>query len=483
MIGITNEHQESKYTPRTLTARSSFSAVPSSRHLSVSPNTRKRIHSAPIDREPKHFEATVLSGRTSPNIYTISVSNTNGVDESLPLPEHITPTQYRPETARSTKSNILVISPNLIENTIPGQYEAPPLAEEEYIGEKELQKSRLPPQRRSENCAMPDSLDVSTAKKCCCCCGFTLFILIFIVVICASSLHTIDEGNVGIYFVHGALNERFTEPGTHWALPFVTDVEQVTIRPVTSTMKSIRTITKDGIGNTFSGVQVISDIKREYLIPLIRRFGVEFREALIFDRISEELRIFCANHTVDQVYNEMFLDIVDIVKDRVTLSISKLIGNESVKILNLVIPKPEIPLDIARNYKQVKVQWTEQLVAQQQQKTDRIKKETESIKAVLDAEREKKVLAIEIEKDILEKEGAKNLSSLENAIVREREENEANVANYRKTQEAEANARLYTKDYVRLELAKSMSENTKFFFSGESSPLGAVLTKIMGENK
>jgi len=219
------------------------------------------------------------------------------------------------------------------------------------------------------------------------------------------------------------------------------------------------------------------------LIPLIRRFGVEFREALIFDRISEELRIFCANHTVDQVYNEMFLDIVDIVKDRVTLSISKLIGNESVKILNLVIPKPEIPLDIARNYKQVKVQWTEQLVAQQQQKTDRIKKETESIKAVLDAEREKKVLAIEIEKDILEKEGAKNLSSLENAIVREREENEANVANYRKTQEAEANARLYTKDYVRLELAKSMSENTKFFFSGESSPLGAVLTKIMGENK
>ena len=482
MIGTTNENQESKYIPRTLTARSSFSAVPSSRHLSVSPNTRKRIHSAPIDRQPKHFEASSLSGRASPNIYTISTSISNGVNESLPLPEHITPTQYRPETARSTKSSILVISPNTLESKIPGKYEAPPLAEEEYIGEKELQKSRLPPQRRLENCAMPE-FEFSTAKKCCVCSGITLFILIFVVVICADSLHTIEEGNVGIYFVHGALDERFTFPGTHWAIPFVTDVQQVTIRPVTSTMKSIRTITKDGIGNTFSGVQVISDIKKEYLIPLIRRFGVEFREALIFDRISEELRIFCANHTVDQVYNEMFLDIVEIVKERVTLSISKLIGNESVKILNLVIPKPEIPLDIARNYKQVKVQWTEQLVAQQQQKTDKIKKETESIKAVLDAEREKKVLAIEIEKDILEKEGAKNLSSLENAIVKEREENVANVANYRKTQEAEANARLYTKDFVRLELAKSLSQNTKFFFSGESSPLGAVLTKIMGENK
>ena len=69
-----------------------------------------------------------------------------------------------------------------------------------------------------------------------------------------------------------------------------------------------------------------------------------------------------------------------------------------------------------------------------------------------------------------------------NAIIKEREENQANVENYRKTQEAEANARLYTKDFVRLEMAKSLSENTKFFFSGESSPLGAVLTKIMGEN-
>ena len=53
---------------------------------------------------------------------------------------------------------------------------------------------------------------------------------------------------------------------------------------------------------------------------------------------------------------------------------------DGIEILNLVVPKPEIPLDIAQNYKQVKVQWTEQLVATQQQKTERIKKETELIK-------------------------------------------------------------------------------------------------------
>ena len=79
------------------------------------------------------------------------------------------------------------------------------------------------------------------------------------------------------------------------------------------------------------------------------------------------------------MYNTKFLDIVDTVlaktKDKI-----RTLGEDGIEILNLVIPKPEIPLDIARNYKQVKVQWTEQLVATQQQKTERIKKETELIK-------------------------------------------------------------------------------------------------------
>ena len=86
-------------------------------------------------------------------------------------------------------------------------------------------------------------------------------------------------------------------------------------------------------------------------------------------------------------------------------------------------------------------------------------------------------------KDLLQKEGERNLSALNNAIIRDREENQANVDNYKKTKDAEANKRLYTKEFIRLQMAQSLSQNTKFFFSGESSPLGAVLAKIMGENK
>ena len=60
-----------------------------------------------------------------------------------------------------------------------------------------------------------------------------------------------------------------------------------------------------------------------------------------------------------------------------------------------------------------------------------------------------------------------------------REESNADVEHYKKVKQAEANSRLYTDQYVRLELAKALSNNTKYFFSGENSVLGGLLSKIM----
>ena len=52
---------------------------------------------------------------------------------------------------------------------------------------------------------------------------------------------------------------------------------------------------------------MISDVEVTQLVAMIRQYGMEFKEALVYDRIREELRIFCANHTIDEVYNTMFL--------------------------------------------------------------------------------------------------------------------------------------------------------------------------------
>ena len=100
--------------------------------------------------------------------------------------------------------------------------------------------------------------------------------------------------------------------------------------------------------------------------------------------------------------------------------------------------------------------------------------------AVEDAEREKKVLEIDIQKEILRKEGEKNLSNLQNTIVRDREQSLADVENYKKTKQAEANKILYTEQFVQLEMARSLANNTKFYFSGENSALGSLMAKVLG---
>ena len=320
----------------------------------------------------------------------------------------------------------------------------------------------------------------TTRMVCAVGCGTAFFLVILISVLLGSSIHKITEGTVGIYFRSGALQAKVTYPGIHFSMPFITTIERIQVRPRTDTLPPITTVTKDGIENKFHNIQVISDVKPASLVSLVKKFGLEFHETLVFDRIYEELRIFCANHTVDEVYNTMFLDIVEVVTKNVVDTIEDL-GDGGIKIYHLTVPKPQIPPDIAKNYKEVKVQWTEQLVATQQQKTERIKKETETIKAVLDAERQKKVLEIDIQKEILRKEGEKKLSTLENEILKAREESKANVTSYSKMKLAEANKNLYSPEYIRLEMAKALSQNTKFFFSGDNSPLGSVLAKIMGE--
>ena len=98
--------------------------------------------------------------------------------------------------------------------------------------------------------------------------------------------------------------------------------------------------------------------------------------------------------------------------------------------------------------------------------------------AVADAERQKAVLEIKIQEKVLDKEGERSISEINNAIVKEKEENIANIQKYKVLKEAEANAELYTGDYVKLNMAKALANNTKLYFSGQDSIFGGLLNKI-----
>ena len=118
-----------------------------------------------------------------------------------------------------------------------------------------------------------------------------VFLALALAIACiADSYHKINEGYVGIYFRHGALQDRVTEPGVHLMRPFIDDYTEVKIRPETYKMDPVPAITKDGIRNTFNEINVITMVKRDKLVFMAKKLGIAFKKSLVFDRIKEDLR-------------------------------------------------------------------------------------------------------------------------------------------------------------------------------------------------
>jgi len=79
------------------------------------------------------------------------------------------------------------------------------------------------------------------------------FVTIIITALCLGySYHTIEEGNVGVYFIRGRLDDTYSNPGVNWMAPFVTDVYEVRTRAQTDIIDPLTTFTQDGNWNQFS---------------------------------------------------------------------------------------------------------------------------------------------------------------------------------------------------------------------------------------
>ena len=306
----------------------------------------------------------------------------------------------------------------------------------------------------------------------------TVLALALIIGMLAHSLHHIDEGHVGVYFKYGALQNSVGHPGLNTMTPWVSTYEQITIRPRSEIVNSFNAVTKDAIQITFHDVEVISSVPQEHVLWLVKKFGVNFRTVLVFDRLREEVKKYAFSHDIDDVYNERFLEMSELVIAETTKNIERL-AQGKIEIINLIIPKPEIPKDIAANYQKVKVEWTEKLVAEKEQEKIQVRKETEELKAIADANRLKAVKKIDIEKQILQKEAEKNISAIENERYRLEEENKANVLKYKKEKEAEGNKLVFTDEYLKIHMSQVFSNNSKLYFSGDDTPFGAIFNKLI----
>ena len=281
----------------------------------------------------------------------------------------------------------------------------------------------------------------------------------------------IEDGYVGVYYKNGELQEELLNPG----YKLVT----ILVRPEETILEDVEATTRDGMEITFEGVGVLSRVAKQKVTKIINKYGTDFKKILLYNTIKEELRNFCANKTLDEIYNVKFLEIAPAVKEEVNDAILRL-GDGGLEILNLALRKPKIPEDIAENYRLVKLQWTQQLVEVQKQKTERIKRESDIMKAIANARLEKDIQEIMIQKEIMATEGRKTISELRSEILAAEEKNLADIAKYAKERDAEGNKVLLSPEYLKLKVAESLAKNTKVLLSGKDSEIGGLLEKILG---
>lgn len=309
--------------------------------------------------------------------------------------------------------------------------------------------------------------------------GIVSVIGVFVIIACLiSSVHRVSEGNVALYYKYGALLPDHTGPGIHTCAPFVTSVLQVTVRPETRIMDPMKCTTKDGVSNVFKNVQIITSVNVDRVYDLVTKFGNDMKKVLIYDRIAQGIQDFCANNSIDEVYNSKFVELSSSVENSLRESMIRL-SDSGINILNLFIPKPDIPPAIAANYREVKIEWTRQLVAEQKKKTEKINKETVLQNEVMDAEREKEVQRIHNERMISRKEYEKNISSINNTINTAKENTLTDIQSYRKNSDAKNNEALLTDQYIKNKMAEGLLHNTKIFFSGQDSALGSLFSNIL----
>lgn len=113
---------------------------------------------------------------------------------------------------------------------------------------------------------------------------FGIFISIALMV--ATSIHSVDEGFVAIYFRGGSLLTTINEPGWHVMIPFLTRYEQVQVTVQTDKVNDVPCGTAGGVMINFGQIEVVNRLRKDLALETVRNYTVEYDKTWIYDKIQ-----------------------------------------------------------------------------------------------------------------------------------------------------------------------------------------------------
>lgn len=286
-------------------------------------------------------------------------------------------------------------------------------------------------------------------------------------VLVTTSLHSVHEGYVGVYWRGGALIPAVSQPGLHFRIPLLTAFSEVQVTVQTDAVSGIPCGTSGGVMIHFDKVEVVNRLAVDLVHDTIRNYTINYDKTWIFDKIHHEINQFCSSHTLQEVYISLF-DTLDEHLQR-ALQRDCNIWAPGIEIISVRVTKPRIPDQIKRNFEAMEAEKTKLLIATEAQRVAEKEAETDRLRATVMAEKEADVAKIQMAKLLMEGEARQNIAAIEDSVNLNRQKALSDASFYKQVKEAEANEKLLTAEYLEYMHILAMSNNTKVYF-GDKIP-------------
>jgi len=213
---------------------------------------------------------------------------------------------------------------------------------------------------------------------------------LLLICILLSGIHSVREGQVGIYYQLGSLTNEISNPGLHLKYPWPISIHaNVDIRPQTDQISQVMCGTSDGLNLVFESIDVGNTLIAEHVLKTVRKYGEDYDKYLVKDKVRHQIQILCSGMNSHEVFNSKFDAIDDELQNFLTQVNKDL---ESGLLIDFVrLSKPILPEALRKNYERLAEEKTNLKV--EAEKQERLKKEAETREIL-----QKKSLALDLQK-------------------------------------------------------------------------------------
>lgn len=283
----------------------------------------------------------------------------------------------------------------------------------------------------------------------------------------------IPTGSVGISYRLKKLDNYIYDSGFHWYNPILYSMREMNIRPQVDEIRNIHCTTKDGLNIVFPTTKVWNQLSKENVIEIVGKYGEEYDNYIVNQPVQQQILEMCNEMVLSDIYIEEFSDLNEKILDY--LIEYQISIDSKLSITKVALSKPEIPLEIKKNYEQITIEKTAILAEDERQKRRLKEEETNRMIEEQQKLKEKSLAELENLKMISNAEAQAKKAQIEYEADSHKKKSEADVQSYEKKSQAEANAKLYTPEYIQVHYQQHVLANTDATYFGKDLPQAYIM--------